>query len=57
MPAAMAQAVAHDFAVANQAVFYGMAIALAVSLLLAFLHPGGRVTVPTETPEAAAVPA
>jgi len=51
MPAALAQSVAHDFAVANQAVFYGMAIALAVSLGLAFLHPGGRVTDPTETPD------
>ncbi len=57
MPAALAQSVAHDFAVANQAVFYGMAIALAVSLGLAFLHPGGRVTDPTETSEAEAVPA
>ena len=53
IPPAIAQAVAHDFAVANQAVFYGMAIALAVSLLLAFLHPGGRVTdaSPEDQPE------
>jgi EmrB/QacA subfamily drug resistance transporter len=35
-------AVAHDFAVATQWVLYGMAIALAVSFLIALAHPGGR---------------
>ena len=37
-------AVANDFAVATQAVLIGMAIALAVSLVVSLLHPGGRVT-------------
>jgi len=31
-----------DFAEANQYVFYGMAIALAVGFLCALRHPGGR---------------
>jgi hypothetical protein len=42
MPAAVGQAVAHDFAVATQWVLYGMAIALAVSFLVSLAHPGGR---------------
>ncbi|MEW2633784.1 MFS transporter [Streptomyces sp. NPDC048389] len=33
-----------DFAEANQWVFYGMAIALALAFLCALLHPGTRVT-------------
>ncbi len=37
-------AVANDFAVATQAVLIGMAIVLAVSLVVSLLHPGGRVT-------------
>lgn len=32
-----------DFAEANRAVFYGMAIALAVAFVCALFHPGGRV--------------
>jgi EmrB/QacA subfamily drug resistance transporter len=43
-------AVAHDFALATRAVFYGMAISLAVAFVIARLHPGQRVTV--ETPDA-----
>ena len=42
MPAALHAVVAHDFAVATQWVLYGMAIALAVSFLVALAHPGGR---------------
>ena len=38
------EAVAHDFAVATQAVLIGMAVALMVSFLVALAHPGGRVT-------------
>ncbi|KOX25494.1 MULTISPECIES: MFS transporter [unclassified Streptomyces] len=37
-------AIRMDFAEANQWVFYGMAIALAVAFLLALAHPGTRVT-------------
>ncbi|GGZ57942.1 MFS transporter [Streptomyces inusitatus] len=37
-------AVRMDFAEANQWVFYGMAIALAVAFLCALAHPGTRVT-------------
>ena len=33
---------ANDFAVATQAVLIGMAIVLAVSILIALAHPGGR---------------
>ncbi|GAA2001115.1 MFS transporter [Nakamurella flavida] len=46
-------AVATDFALATQAVLWGMAIALAVSCILALFHPGGRVT-EERTAEAAA---
>ena len=42
----IANAAAHDFAVATQWVLVGMAIALAISFLIALLHPGGRVTEP-----------
>ena len=49
VPAAMTErinaAVAADFAVATRAVLIGMAIALGISLLIALLHPGGRVLV------------
>ncbi|WP_411080079.1 MFS transporter [Streptomyces sp. cmx-18-6] len=38
------QAIRMDFAQANQWVFYGMAIALAVAYLCALRHPGTRVT-------------
>ncbi|MDX2405429.1 MFS transporter [Streptomyces microflavus] len=38
------QAIRMDFAQANQWVFYGMAIALAVAFLFALRHPGTRVT-------------
>ncbi|MEV6395628.1 MFS transporter [Streptomyces sp. NPDC051907] len=38
------QAIQLDFAEANQWVFYGMAIALAVAFGCALLHPGTRVT-------------
>ncbi|MGW4723130.1 MFS transporter [Streptomyces sp. NPDC004291] len=37
-------AIRMDFAEANQWVFYGMAIALAVAFLFALAHPGTRVT-------------
>ena len=38
-----------DFAEANRAVFYGMAIALAIAFVCALFHPGGRVgSVPGE---------
>jgi EmrB/QacA subfamily drug resistance transporter len=42
----IADAAAHDFAVATQFVLVGMAIALAVTFLISLLHPGGRVTAP-----------
>jgi EmrB/QacA subfamily drug resistance transporter len=45
-PALRAQigaAVSHDFAVATQYVLYGMAIALAVTFVVALVHPGGKV--------------
>jgi EmrB/QacA subfamily drug resistance transporter len=38
----LAAAIAHDFAAATGAVFYGMAIALAVTFAVALCHPGGR---------------
>ncbi|MBM9465843.1 MFS transporter [Nakamurella sp. YIM 132084] len=48
LPAQMQQgietAVADDFAVATQAVLWGMAVALAITLVVALLHPGGKVT-------------
>ncbi|MFD8961135.1 MFS transporter, partial [Streptomyces anulatus] len=37
-------AIRMDFAEANQWVFYGMAIALAVAFLISLRHPGTRVT-------------
>lgn len=43
-------AVRLDFAEANQWVFYGMAIALAVGYLCAHRHPGTRVTGDSATP-------
>ncbi|WP_098961074.1 MFS transporter [Pseudonocardia sp. N23] len=49
-------AVATDFAIATRAVLVGMAIALAISLVAALLHPGGRVTDEVVT-EPAAEPA
>ena len=52
MPPEVAAAVAHDFAVANQAVFYGMAAAVLLSLLIALAHPGGRVTQASPEPAA-----
>jgi hypothetical protein len=46
-PAAMVQpikdALAADYAVATQAVLYGMAVALAITFVIALLHPGDRV--------------
>ncbi|MFJ1749180.1 MFS transporter [Streptomyces sp. NPDC088116] len=40
-----------DFAEANRAVFYGMAIALAIAFVCALFHPGGRVgNVPSTGP-------
>ena len=42
IPAALQAAVTHDFAVATQWVLYGMAIALALSFVVALAHPGGR---------------
>jgi EmrB/QacA subfamily drug resistance transporter len=44
----ISHAIAHDFAVGNQYVFYGMAIALGLSFLIALRHPGGIVQEPTE---------
>ena len=43
MVAQITQSVQHDFAVAVQAVLYGMAVALAAAFLIALLHPGDRV--------------
>lgn len=45
-------AVAGDFAVATRAVLIGMAIALAVSFVVALMHPGGRVTADSAAEEA-----
>jgi EmrB/QacA subfamily drug resistance transporter len=39
-------AVAHDFAVATQAVLYGMAVALAVAFVAARFHPGSAPSTP-----------
>jgi len=48
LPAAVqeqvAAAIPHDFAVATQAVLYGMALVLVVCLVASFFHPGGAVT-------------
>ncbi|MTD13835.1 MFS transporter [Nakamurella sp. YIM 132087] len=52
IPQALQQAVAMDFAVATRAVIIGMAVVLAISFLLAFLHPGGRVTEESTSPAA-----
>jgi EmrB/QacA subfamily drug resistance transporter len=38
------QAIQVDFAEASRVVFYGMALALVVALVIALFHPGGRVT-------------
>jgi hypothetical protein len=37
-------AVAHDFAVATQAVLYGMAVALAIAFVAARFHPGSAAS-------------
>lgn len=50
-PPGFETALAADFAVATQAAMWGMAVALLISFLIAFLHPGGRVT--HETPATA----
>ena len=51
-------AIQMDYAEATQVVFYGMAAALVISLLLAFFHPGGKVTDHPPTDEGApSVPA
>ncbi|WP_328861040.1 MFS transporter [Streptomyces sp. NBC_00306] len=42
-------AIRMDFAEANQYVFYGMAIALAIAFVCSLLHPGTRVTEETDT--------
>jgi EmrB/QacA subfamily drug resistance transporter len=56
MPAAVADAVRHDFAVATGWVLGGMAVALAVSFLVSLAHPGGR-SPQSEKPMAAEEPA
>ncbi|MEU6981284.1 MULTISPECIES: MFS transporter [unclassified Streptomyces] len=43
-------AIQTDFAQANQWVFYGMAVALALAFVCALRHPGGRVAVKDPTP-------
>ncbi len=43
MVAQITEAVPADFAAATQAVLYGMAAALAISFVIALLHPGDRV--------------
>ncbi|MET7639293.1 MFS transporter [Streptomyces sp. NPDC005438] len=52
-------AIRMDFAEANQLVFYGMALALALAFLCAHLHPGTRVTSESEAspPDESASPA
>jgi EmrB/QacA subfamily drug resistance transporter len=47
-------AIGHDFALATQAVLYGMAIALGVAFIVSLAHPGGAA-VPDEAPPDAAV--
>ena len=42
IPAAVADTIRHDFAVATGWVLGGMAIALAISFLVSLAHPGGR---------------
>ena len=44
MAAKIAAAIPQDFAVATRAVLIGMAVALAICLLVSVLHPGGVVT-------------
>lgn len=51
MPPGFETALANDFAAATQATMWGMAVALLISFLIAFLHPGGRVTAETKTAE------
>ncbi len=46
------QAVQTDFATATQVVFYGMAAALVIALVVGLLHPGGRVTRERTEPDA-----
>lgn len=60
-PAAMVEqitnALAADYAVATQAVLYGMAAALAISFVVSLLHPGDRVVdVAGDTTRAPAAP-
>lgn len=62
IPAAVADTIRHDFAVATGWVLGGMAIALAVSFLVSLAHPGGRPaqggkSVVAEEPATAAEPA
>ncbi len=52
MQAQIAESVGHDFAVATQAVLLGMAVALAISFVVALAHPGGKVTEPVVEPVA-----
>ncbi|MFJ3789648.1 MFS transporter [Kitasatospora sp. NPDC090091] len=56
-PAALMNAIRHDFAAANGPVLYGMAVALAVAFVCALFHPGTRVTAETAQPEKAAAEA
>ncbi|GAA0572848.1 MFS transporter [Paractinoplanes ferrugineus] len=61
IPAAVADTIRHDFAVATGWVLGGMAIALGISFLVSLAHPGGRPAQggadATEEPAAAVEPA
>jgi hypothetical protein len=62
IPAAVADTIRHDFAVATGWVLGGMAIALGLSFLVSLTHPGGRSSesekaAAAEEPAAAVEPA
>jgi MFS family permease len=50
------QAVHAEFATATRFVLWGMAVALAVALVISFFHPGGRVEDDTATADGTAAP-
>ena len=57
MPASLSAAIGHDFAVATQVVFWAMAAALVVAMVIALAHPGDRVTAPAQASDPELQPA
>ena len=49
MPAGLSAAIGHDYAAATQVVFWAMAAAMVICLIVAFAHPGDRVTAPDQS--------